>query len=171
MDKLWLRLGSGGGKNGGSSGSMPEEYYDRHFPRLRTEGFKRTSEPDYYNCIAFAAGDLRRKWWPGEYAPGWSPDYWLEGIAKEESLEAFIQAFATVGYKPCADGYLETGSEKIAIFAAGNEVRHTAKQNQDGSWTSKLGPDEDIEHTLTGLEGPFYGKVIAFLKRQRGAGD
>lgn len=33
------------------------------------------------------------------------------------------------------------------------------------AWSSKLGPLEEIEHSLDGLTGDVYGKVIAFLKR------
>lgn len=146
---------------------MPEEYYDTHFPTLRQEGFKRTSEPAYYNCIAYVVGDLQRKWWPGEYDPVWSDDYWPENVPRDETIAAFVMAMATVGYEPCAEGTLEPEFEKIALYSLGELVRHAAKQQPDGTWCSKLGPDEDIEHTLPGLEGPYYGKVVAFLRRSR----
>jgi hypothetical protein len=36
----------------------------------------------------------------------------------------------------------------------------------DGSWTSKLGPDDDIEHpTPESLAGGAYGNVVRTLKR------
>jgi hypothetical protein len=36
-----------------------------------------------------------------------------------------------------------------------------------GTWSSKLGVSEDIEHaTLEGLEGVIYGKVVRILKRR-----
>jgi hypothetical protein len=143
---------------------MPEEYYDQHFPTLKRLGYSRTSEPDCYNCIAYAAGDTRRNWWPGEYPPR-SRDYWPPGIPNETTLNAFTRAFATVGYTPCRTGELEPGFEKVAIYAQGDEVRHAARQQASGAWRSKLGQDEDIEHTWAGLEGPFYGTVVAFLKR------
>ncbi len=56
------------------------------------------------------------------------------------------------------------GVEKIAIYATGKVVRHIAWQQEDGTWKSKLGSDEDITHSLDGLAGPKYGQVIAFLK-------
>lgn len=146
---------------------MAEHLYDQDFPNLRTLGFTRTSEPDYYNCIAFVAGDLQRKWWPGDYHPFMSPDYWPTGIPNNETLSAFTQALATVGYEPCSDGNLDIGFEKVAIYALNNEVRHAALQQLNGTWKSKLASDEDIEHTLAGLEGPLYGSVIAFLRRPR----
>lgn len=100
--------------------------------------------------------------------PDWSDDYWPEGVLHEESLPAFLMAFATVGYEPCADGGLEPGVEKVAIYAhEGGAVRHAARQQPDGTWRSKLGEDEGIEHTLNGLVGPFYGRIVAYLKRPR----
>lgn len=83
---------------------MAEELYDTDFPNLRRLGFERTSEPAYYNCIAYVVGDLRRKWWPGEYHPHMSPDYWPPGISQDETLEAFVQALMSVGYETCEDG-------------------------------------------------------------------
>lgn len=146
---------------------MAEALYDSDFPNLRKSGFHRTSEPAYYNCVAHVVGDFKRKWWPGEYAPYWSIDFWPENVPKEETLTAFVLALATVGYEPCNDGVLEAGIEKVAVYALNGMVRHMALQHQQGSWRSKLGSDEDIEHSLDGLEGPAYGNVIAFLKRPR----
>ncbi len=145
---------------------MPESYYDKHFPKLKSLGFRQTSPPDYYNCIAFAVGDLQRFWWPGEYPPK-SRDYWPSGVSNAATLEAFSKAFATVGFARCSDGKMEVGFEKIAPYALDSEIQHAAKQMEDGSWRSKLGPDEDIEHPLEGLEGPCYGKVIAYFKRPK----
>lgn len=43
------------------------------------------------------------------------------------------------------------------------------RQLPDGKWTSKLGALEDIEHDrLDALEGDDYGRVVAYMKRQRG---
>jgi hypothetical protein len=136
---------------------------------LRTLGFERTSDPAYYNCIAYVAGDLRRKWWPGDYHPFISPDYWPKGAPNAETLEAFVLALSSVGYTLCADGEPESGIEKAALYALGDEIKHAALQQEDGTWKSKLASDEDIRHTLAGLEGPAYGKVVAFLKRPRKA--
>ena len=118
---------------------MAEEFYDRDFPDLRRLGFSRTSDPAYYNCIAFVVGDFRRKWWPGEYHPKWSTDFWplpvVEG--REESVEAFLQMFATEKFEQCDDSTLEAGFEKIAIYALNNRVRHAALQWSDDTWTEE----------------------------------
>jgi hypothetical protein len=148
---------------------MPEEFYDRDFPNLRRLGYERTSEPAYYNCISFAVGDERRRWWPGEYHPIWSLDYWPPGAPTDETLEAFAVALGTVRFVRCGPndgGRLEKGFQRIALYGLSEAaIRHAAKQMPNGKWRSKLGPHEDIEHALDGLVGPCYGSVIAFFKR------
>jgi hypothetical protein len=146
---------------------MPEAHYESDCPHLKSLGFTRTSEPAYYNCVAFVVGDFRRKWWPGEYHPFWSDDYWPDTAPNEETVDAFVSALAVVGYVPCPNGDLEAGVEKVALYVAAGLVRHAAWQQEDGQWKSKLGSDEDITHTLDGLAGPKYGKVIGYLKRPR----
>jgi hypothetical protein len=148
---------------------MAEELYDTDFPHLRALGFKRTSDPAYYNCIAYAVGDFKRKWWPGDYHPFWTVDYWPPSAPKEETLEAFVKALSTVGYELCSDGVLEPNFEKLAVYALSGVIRHAALQQEDGMWRSKLASDEDIEHTLPGLGGPCYGKVAAYFKRPKTA--
>ncbi len=147
---------------------MPENLFERLFPALKGVEFEVTSPRDRrYNCVAWAAGDLRRWWWPAE-----SPfSYWPVGIEREESLENFVQVFATLGYEAADSGDYEPGFEKVAIFASRDGVpTHMARQVADGSWTSKLGGLEDIRHgEVNGVAGSEYGNVIAFLKRRNSA--
>lgn len=70
-----------------------------------------------------------------------------------------------VGYAPCADGSPEAGVEMVAIYVRGGEPAHAARLLPSGHWTSKLGAQEDIEHTLDGLEGTTYGSPVVFLRR------
>ena len=126
------------------------------------------SEPAYYNCIAFVVDDFRRKWWPGEYHPLRSGDFWPLPVEDDnDTLKTFVAGLATVGYELCADGAEQVGIEKIALYARGTVITHAALQLPGGTWKSKLAGDEDIEHTLPGLEGPCYGAVVAFMKRPR----
>ena len=71
----------------------------------------------------------------------------------------------TVGFLPAEDAHLEPKFEKLAIYARDGKPTHAARQQPDGTWTSKLGKHIDINHTLRGLEGPVYGQVVAFMKR------
>ena len=134
------------------------------FPGL--EVFEITSPPDTrYNCIAWAAGDTRRWWWPGEV----SFSYWPPGVPREESIATFIDAFVTLGYEPATSGILDPLYDKVAIFASGDGVpTHMARQLDDGSWTSKLGALEDITHAdVSGVSGSEYGEVTVFLQRRK----
>ena len=134
------------------------------FPGLRTSPFRITSPNDpVYNCIAFAAGSISDWWWPlGDVRRF----YWPTDVSREVSLAAFTSASNSLGYAKCADGSLEPGFEKVALFADPADVpTHAARQLATGRWTSKLGQSEDIEHELRALEGEIYGKVVMLLKR------
>jgi hypothetical protein len=90
-------------------------------------------------------------------------------VPREERLEAFRLAFATLGYEVCGDDRLEAGFEKVAVFARLGVPKHAARQLPGGRWTSKLGESEDIEHALDDLTGTLYGAVALVLKRPRPA--
>jgi hypothetical protein len=135
------------------------------FPGLRGGNYQVTSQrSDLYNCIAWAVGDTMDWWWPDE------PDrpesaHWPTGAPREQSLEGFREAFATLGYVVCDHDQLESGYEKIALFALAGIPKHAARQLPSGRWTSKLGPMEDIEHALHDLAGMVYGSVVLVMKR------
>jgi hypothetical protein len=134
------------------------------FPNLEKEGWQQTSAAsEKYNCIAWAAGQQAQWWWPYHH-PVY---YWPEGVPRELSVDRFVQAFASVGLEPCEHEDLEPGFEKVAIFAIDRKPTHAARQLPDGQWTSKLGKNIDITHSLRGLEGPVYGQVAGYLKRPR----
>lgn len=128
------------------------------FPKLET--FEITSDPSAeYNCIAWAAGEIDRWWWP-------HPDaHWPADAPLEESLAAFMAAFASLGYEASDSQDLEPGFDKIAIYAIGNRPTHAARQLTTGKWTSKLGELHDIAHDLEGVEGTTYGRPVLFMKR------
>lgn len=139
---------------------------EKQFPKLKSTGYRLTS-PDtiVYNCAAYAAEDEESWWWPDNL----EIHYWPPTVPREETLEAFIQAYESINYEICQDGFLEEGFQKIAIYANSKKIpTHVALQLSNGKWTSKLGPNEDIEHnTLEGLYGDSraYGSVACFMKR------
>ena len=71
------------------------------------------------------------------------------------------------GYTRCSDGSIEKGFEKIVIYVRNHGPKHVAHQLDDGTWSSKLGPLDDISHTLSGLEDSSYGKALRYLKRPK----
>jgi hypothetical protein len=133
------------------------------FPRLLPQNHTLASPVTAdYNCIAFAAGDQDHRWWPDP--TGLS--HWPLTAVREETVTAFQQLYMALGYEPCLNSNLETGFEKVAIYAIRGTPTHAAKQLPDGRWASKLGELEDIEHTnLDILAGPVYGEVVAILRR------
>lgn len=133
------------------------------FPSLNAENCRPTSPADEgYNCIAWAADDTERWWWPDPQAQA----YWPPSIPREETIEAFILAFELLGYAKTANAEFEPGKQKVAIFAANHErPTHAARQLPNGWWASKLGQQIDIEHELSAIEGPTYGMVAAVLAR------
>jgi hypothetical protein len=122
-----------------------------------------------YNCIAFAADDQTLWWWPDQYGE----DYWPEGVKREVTRDAFIQAYGTLGYEVCYNGNVEAGYDKIAIYEKYNNTpTHAAKQLEDGRWKSKLGEWEDIEHKTVEAVQTFqgvgiYGEVALYMKRKK----
>jgi len=133
------------------------------FPRLHPGNHEITSPPTpRYNCIAWAAGDDERTWWPDvdEVA------YWPDNVPRVETIETFVDAFRTLGYLPCEDGEFEPGHEKIALYAHRGVPTHAARQLPDGRWSSKLGRSVDIAHTPDALDGPLYGVAALYLRRQ-----
>jgi hypothetical protein len=87
---------------------------------------------------------------------------------REETVAGFIKAFGQLGYVVCDTGELESGYERLAIYAdESGTPTHMARQLTSGRWTSKLGELEDIEHlTLEQLSGSDYGQAVQFLKRK-----
>jgi hypothetical protein len=143
---------------------MPNDELESNFPRLRGTNYKITSPASHrYNCIAWAANDDSKFWWPRPLGPY----YWPKGAPMEESLGAFMRAFQLVGYEPCDSESPEPGFEKVAIFVgADGTPKHAARQTRSGAWTSKLGSDVDIQHEkLDAVSGVMYGTVAQIMKR------
>lgn len=141
------------------------------FPHLSTGKWSiKSKQTPKYNCIAFAASETHRRWWPSGFP---QYDYWPPEAPCEETIECFILAFKTRGYTPCADGRLELGYQKVAIYADYDRTPlHMARQRFWGSWVSKLGELEDILHlklNQVACHGPhpiaYYGDAIQFMKR------
>jgi len=132
------------------------------FPRLSPQNH-RVSSPATKdcNCVAWAAGDLTRWWQPGVFWP-------VQASPGEFGIDVLVGAFLALGYERCADGGLEPGFEKVALYADGQFYTHAARQVPTGKRTSKLGKSEDIEHdTADDVSGGVYGSLFGFMKRTR----
>lgn len=133
------------------------------FPGLRGSAYSITSaRTPLYNCIAWAAQDTEQWWEPDPLNIG----YWPAEVPRTVSIEAFVTAFATLGYERCENSEPEQSVEKIAFFVdtSGRPI-HVARLLPSGRWTSKLGQSEDIEHDLHAISGELYGSVCCILSR------
>ncbi len=137
------------------------ENIGRDFPGLHGTDWQITSPWDKrYNCIAWAAGDNTRWWWPMDES------YWPDTADRLETVAAFVAAFASLGFELCSEATHETHFDKIVIFADADGIpTHAARQLSDGQWTSKLGRSEDITHALTDICGEAYGSVAQVMRR------
>src|SRR5437588_563995 len=96
----------------GPAESIEERFHrlEDVFPGLRGQAYQIMSpRDDSYNCIAWAAGDNRAWWWPDPAGE----DAWPAGALRAETVAAFHDAFATLGYVVCDHEQPEGGYEKI----------------------------------------------------------
>jgi len=133
------------------------------FPKLNAQNHRITSpETPRYNCVAWAASDSGR-WWDHFYG------YWPDGLARDPSIEAYVELFRRLGFELCNTSETEPGFEKVALFGKAGEFTHVARALESGGWTSKLGRLEDIEHdsldSLADDSDDSYGQPLVFLRR------
>lgn len=168
----------------------PLLHLEAGFPKLAAAGYNKTSNatgrppvPGAYNCIAWAADDMRCWWWPASPDVYWPP--WIK--SSEETVPCFVRTFRWLGYRLCKSSRREFAYEKVVLYAIHNSYlpmipptdwrdfgdwipTHMARQLPDGTWTSKCGGNEDITHfTLDALESygtpNDYGCPVLYMKR------
>jgi hypothetical protein len=131
-------------------------------PKLTDENFTVTSPETWeYNCIAWAAGDANRWWWPGN-----EHTYWPISDEVTE-IESFVRAFGLLGYAVTSEASDPRMFECVAIYAKDGIPTHAARQLEDGQWTSKLGRMWDISHEHDALNDGVYGKPALLMRRAR----
>lgn len=119
-------------------------------PKSQVAGVKQ------YNCIAWSLGITDRWVWPGK------------------TVREFDELYGKYGYKRAETRNLkhEAGVAKVALYGklddTGNvSATHAARQEADGTWTSKLGGEARIRHlTPDAVAGPAYGDPIAVYVRK-----
>ncbi|HEY1397017.1 DUF7689 domain-containing protein [Roseateles sp.] len=123
-----------------------------------------TSDRDpKYNCIAWAMGEDERYWWPDQ------DGYWPDGVERSVTVQAFIEAFATKGFVPCAGPDPIAGKEIVALYTLNGSPTHAAFLHHSGKWASKLGAQWDIHHKdlpcIGGNTGARYGDATHYFQR------
>lgn len=145
---------------------MSQQIIETFFPNLSQYYYSITSPATTeYNCIAWAACDITAWWWPDQF----QMYFWPPNVPREETIAAFIKAYESQNYILCDSPDYEEGWDRIALYVDANgKPTHAARQLNNGSWTSKLGKLEDIEHsTLDGLVGLQYGSVTVIMRRKK----
>jgi hypothetical protein len=136
------------------------------YPGLRESTFRLTSPATSgYNCLAWAAEDDAR-WWSADEFPLY---YWPNGVPRENTVEGWAAALASVGYEQCDDDTHQPGYTRVAIYGRGGAASHVARQLPTGRWTSKMGKNVDIEHDLEALTGVAFGEVVMLMHRPAAA--
>lgn len=134
----------------------------RAFPRLKLSTIEVLGHhTKKYNCIAHSLG----------------VDYWVNPETGDETnpLAKMDAMYGQIGYTriDAMNTAVEPGLEKVCVYATMNvdasikEVTHAARQEPDGTWTSKLGSMPLIRHPdLEALRGPVYGTPVAIYVRK-----
>jgi hypothetical protein len=136
-------------------------FFKQHFPNISDVEKKKTSDlDDTYNCIAWAFKDSQRHWWPNKMRSFWPID-----VVGMTDIEAFEEWFRHDGWEETGECDFEKGYEKIALYTLNSQPTHAARLIDNGVWTSKLGTDIDLSHSLTDLNGPAYGSPTRFFKK------
>ena len=139
-----------------------------YFPNLNSSNHRITSPNSReYNCVAWAAGNDDQQVWP-DGAEDVAPEIvWPEDVRNDESVEAFIAYFESIGYVLCDNPTLQEGFLKIAIFVKDDYPTHVSRQLSIGKWSSKMGYDGvDIEHDdLDCISGAAYGTGTVYMRR------
>ena len=133
------------------------------FPNLADAGFEIVGEPsERYNCIAYAAGDTSRWWWPDGVS------YWPPWASRSESIASLKEVFAGQGYEVCDDSNAAAGYQKVALYEWDGKMQHAALQLPNGRWRSKMGQGPVIEHdNPDALSGGMYGQSTIVMRRAR----
>ena len=132
------------------------------FPALGTSQFHITSPiTPNYNCIAWAANDQTRWWWPDSNYQR----YWPCCAPRDTTLQAFLKAFQSLGYQQIKEEDIDSYIDVIAFMTKAASVTHAIRRLKNGLWGSKLGDKWDIEHELYAIEGETYGRITAFMGR------
>ncbi len=136
------------------------------FPNLTKTNYRITSPCDgNYNCVAWVLGD-DTQWWQANAGYYWPLDRIPDD--EEPSVDHVLRLFVDRGFESCPTSKRSPDYDHVAIYSDGDRFTHIARQLEDGWWTSKIGPDEDIEHeTLEALEGDFFGQVSVVMRRSK----
>jgi hypothetical protein len=133
-------------------------WIDQQFPQASGKHAITSKQDDRYNCIAWAVQD-DTEWWSHLAGYKWP-------APRSPRIDSLVALFTALGFKRCAFSELESGWDKVALYQKEGLWKHAARQLPSGKWTSKLGPDEDIEHDDPAcICGDSYGELHCIMQR------
>lgn len=135
-------------------------------PRLKGTNWRITSRSARrYNCIAWAAGDNRRRWDIGKGS------YWPKGAILDYCFSCLVNAYIAEGFSVCTTEEGRAFDDKfdtVVLYESSGYWEHAAKLLKSGMWSSKLGDFEDIEHpTPESVGGTDYGEPLLYMRRKK----
>jgi hypothetical protein len=132
------------------------------FPRLTDEFEVIRPNSTSYNCIAWSLGYTDRWIWPAQNGG-------------QVYFSDFDDLYTRHGFKKATTMSFDKSAkyDKVVLYAKANdwnilEPTHAAKQQSDGSWTSKVGKLPVIRHLHPNdLEGSSYGQPYVIYLRPK----
>jgi hypothetical protein len=138
-------------------------WINRQYPGAVGKHIITSPVDEAYNCIAWAAEFKKDEWW--DHTPGYK---WP--ATRSPLITSLVNVFLSLGWeeRTASENILEPEFERVALYRKNDEWTHAARQLPSGKWTSKLGPDEDIEHdTPECLCGDSYGTIHCIMRKVR----
>lgn len=114
-----------------------------------------------YNCIAWAIG-MNDRWVDTSDIP-WH--WWPQGVRKDNTELALIEAFQYFGFERCDNGLSEDGYDKVALYSLNNTWQHAARVIDNETYHSKFGAYNDAYHGNGDVLDKTYGTIYQFMKR------
>lgn len=134
-------------------------WVDQQFPLASAKHQITSEKDDRYNCVAWALHD-EKEWWSHLSGYKWP-------APRSPRIDSLVAVFTALGYERCTSADVEQGWEKVALYQKESIWKHVARQLPSGKWTSKLGPDEDIEHDdLACMCGNSYGELYCVMRKR-----
>jgi len=121
--------------------------------------WNRASYPTHrYNCMGLAmqnaCGGFLGWWQPPKtigkiklYRP-----YWPKSVRQDTTIDAYVDAAATVGFKVTASPAWEDGAEKVTLYHYGKDFKHATRWLSPTERASKIGEYSDIVHGPDALD-------------------
>lgn len=113
---------------------MPGEFeLEQYFPGLLEAPCRVTSPTSLkYNCIAWAAGDSTRWWWPRPEDVG----YWPDQVPMQETIESFCSLFQFLGFEPCDSFFASSMTSGFILRSPSDSTALTRTMPSGSVWTS-----------------------------------